>query len=104
MVRKRIPKFSSEDQEQDFWEANDSVSYIDWTKGKIGVFPNLKPSTKTISLRLPASLLEALKVLANKQDVPYQSLMKVFLAERLKEEMNRSEVDRPNKTAARGGR
>ncbi len=87
MAHKKIPNFSSEQDEQDFWAKHDSTPYLDWKKGQIGIFAQLKPSTKTISLRLPASLLDALRLLANKKDVPYQSLMKLFLAERLKEEM-----------------
>lgn len=104
MARKRIPKFLSESQEQTFWASHDSTEYVDWENGRIGVFPNLKLSTKTISLRLPLSLLDALKVLANKQDVPYQSLMKVFLADRLKKEMGRPGNKRSHRTAARSGR
>ncbi|MDC0357818.1 BrnA antitoxin family protein [Oligoflexia bacterium] len=88
MARKRIPKFKSEDAESSFWADRDSTEYIDWSKGKIGVFPELKPSVKTISLRLPESMLEGLKVLANKRDIPYQSLLKIFLAERLEDEYN----------------
>lgn len=87
MVRKKIPKFNSEEAEREFWEKHDSTEYIDWSKGKIGVFPELKPSVKTISLRLPESMLEGLKVLANKRDIPYQSLLKIFLAERLEDEL-----------------
>ena len=87
MARKSIPKFKSEESEQEFWASHDSTEFIDWRKGRIGLFPELKPSTQTISLRLPKSLLDALKVIANKRDVPYQSLMKVFLADRLREEM-----------------
>ncbi len=86
MARKTIPEFKSEEAEQKFWAKHDSTEYIDWSKGRVGVFPNLKPSLKTISVRLPTSLIEALKVLANKRDVPYQSLMKVLLAEKLEEE------------------
>ena len=88
MARKSIPTFTSEADEQEFWQKHDSTDYIDWSKGKIGVFPELKPSTKTISLRLPESLLAAIKTLANKKDVPYQSLMKVFLSDRLQDELN----------------
>jgi predicted DNA binding CopG/RHH family protein len=97
MARKSIPNFRSEAEEQDFWQKHDSTDYIDWSKGKIGVFPELKPSTKTISLRLPESLLAAIKTLANKKDVPYQSLMKVFLSEKLQDELNSSD----NKTIRR---
>ena len=86
MARKSVPNFKSEAQEQDFWTKHDSTEYIDWKQGQVAVFPELKPSTQTISLRLPKSLLDALKVIANKRDVPYQSLMKIFLAERIKEE------------------
>jgi predicted DNA binding CopG/RHH family protein len=86
-MKKKIPKFESEDQERDFWSSHDSTEYIDWGKAKRISFPNLKPSTKTISIRLPESMLNELKMLANKRDVPYQSLLKVFLAERIKEEL-----------------
>jgi len=84
---KKIPRFKSEDRERAFWAKADSTDYIDWTKARRVVFPNLKPSLKTISLRLPEMMLEQLKQLANKRDVPYQSLIKMFLAERLAEEM-----------------
>lgn len=77
---KKIPKFKTISQEESFWQKNDSAAYIDWSKAKNAVFPNLKPSTKTISLRLPEDLLNQIKVLANKEDVPYQSLMKIILA------------------------
>ena len=86
MARKRLPKFKSESQEQEFWVKHDSSEYIDWSKGQVAVFPELKPSTQTISLRLPKSLLDALKAMANKRDVPYQSLMKIFLADRINQE------------------
>jgi predicted DNA binding CopG/RHH family protein len=102
MVRKTIPKFASESEEQDFWKEHDSTDYIDWSKGRVGIFPELKPSTKTISLRLPESLLAALKTLANKRDVPYQSLMKVFLAQRLRDELESSDNKRIQRTARRG--
>ena len=102
MARKTIPKFASESEEQDFWNKHDSTEFIDWTKGRVGVFPELKPSTKTISLRLPESLLSALKTLANKRDVPYQSLMKVFLAQQLREELEAPEIKRKHRAARRG--
>jgi predicted DNA binding CopG/RHH family protein len=86
-MKKKIPKFESEDQEREFWSNQDSTEYLDWGKAKRLSFPNLKPSTKTISIRLPESMLDDLKILANKRDVPYQSLLKVFLAERIKEEL-----------------
>jgi predicted DNA binding CopG/RHH family protein len=87
MMKKKIPKFENEDQEREFWASHDSDEYIDWEKAKPLSFPNLKPSTRTISLRLPESMLDDLRMLANKRDVPYQSLLKVFLAERIKEEL-----------------
>jgi len=80
---KSIPQFKSEAEERKFWESADSADYVDWGKARIGVFPDLKPSTETISLRLPAGLLAELKALANQRDVPYQSLLKIFLAERI---------------------
>jgi predicted DNA binding CopG/RHH family protein len=89
-MKKRIPQFSSEDEERDFWSKADSVDYVDWKKVKRGAFPNLKPTLKTISLRLPEFMLEELKLLANKRDVPYQSLMKIFLAERIERELKAS--------------
>lgn len=83
---KPIPKFASEAEERRFWETHDSSSYVDWSKGTVVSLPNLRPSTETISLRLPAPLLSDLKALANKRDVPYQSLLKVFVADRVAEE------------------
>ena len=84
---KKIPRFSSEAEERAFWESkdNDSTEYFDWSKAELVVFPNLQPSTKTISLRLPESLLDRIRVQANRLDVPYQSLMKVWLAEKAEE-------------------
>ena len=90
MTKKRIPKFKSEEAEREFWAKHDSTDYIDWVEAKRVVLPKLKPSQKTISLRLPAMMLAELKRLANKRDVPYQSLLKVFLAERLDEELRTS--------------
>jgi predicted DNA binding CopG/RHH family protein len=81
--QKPVPTFETEAREREFWETHDTVGYVDWRRGRLATFPDLKPSTTTISLRLPAPLLAELKVLANKRDVPYQSLLKVFLAERL---------------------
>ncbi len=86
---KKIPNFKNEETERKFWEAHDSTEYIDWSQAKRAVFPNLKPSTKTISLRLPQVMLEELKVLANKRDVPYQSLLKMFLSERIETEVGK---------------
>ncbi|NIM92216.1 MAG: hypothetical protein GTO18_00665 [Anaerolineales bacterium] len=85
--KKTIPRFDNEERERDFWVREDSTEYIDWSKGKRVTFPRLKPSTKTISVRLPETLLEDLRYLANKLDVPYQSLMKIYLAERVEEEL-----------------
>lgn len=87
---KPIPLFKTEDEEARFWAAHDSTDYIDWTRAKRIEFPHLKPTTQTITIRLPLSLLYELKKIANKKDVPYQSLMKVFLAEKIKEENRRS--------------
>jgi len=88
-MKKRIPKFQDEDAERKFWAEHDSTEYIDWSEAKRGGFPHLKPSTETISLRLPKALLEELRLLANKRDVPYQSLLKIFLAERVDRELQR---------------
>ena len=79
---KSIPKFRSEAEERRFWETRDSSNYIDWNKAERVRLPNLKPSTESISLRLPVTLLERIKVAANKRDVPYQSLIKTWLAEK----------------------
>jgi predicted DNA binding CopG/RHH family protein len=84
---KKIPKFKNEDEERNFWATHDSTEYINWKKAKKVVLSNLKPSVKSISLRLPESMIEELKLLANKKDVPYQSLLKIFLAERIGEEL-----------------
>jgi predicted DNA binding CopG/RHH family protein len=89
---KPIPTFRSEDQERDFWATADSTDYFDWSNARRAVFPNLKPSTATISLRLPQGMLDELKVLANQRDVPYQSLLKVFLSERIRAERRRPRV------------
>jgi predicted DNA binding CopG/RHH family protein len=80
---KRTPRFRNEAEERKFWETHDSTDYVDWSTAQRARFPNLKPSTKSISLRLPLSLLEQIKVEANKRDVPYQSLIKVWLAEKV---------------------
>lgn len=80
---KTVPKFTSEAEERTFWEAHDSTDYLDWAKARKIVLPNLKPTTKTISLRLPQHLLDSIKAAANARDVPYQSLIKVWLQEKL---------------------
>lgn len=87
-VKKKIPKFKNEDAERNFWAKHDSSDYIDWTKAKYSLFPKLKPSLKTISIRLPETLLYSLKELANKKDIAYQSLIKIMLAEKVTEEFN----------------
>lgn len=87
---KKIPKLKNEEEEREFWAKNDSSNYIDWSKSKRANFSNLKPSTKTISLRLPEHLIEGLKSLANKRDVPYQSLIKIILKERIDQELRNS--------------
>lgn len=87
--KKRIPKFKNEDEEREFWASHDSTNYIDWAKAKDVVMPSLKPTLKTISIRLPEIMIEELKLLANKKDVPYQSLMKMFIAERLAQEFHK---------------
>jgi predicted DNA binding CopG/RHH family protein len=85
---KPIPNFASEDEERDFWANHDSTEFVDWSNARRLTLSNLKPSTKTISIRLPESLLDELKLLANRRDVPYQSLLKVFLAERVDKELH----------------
>jgi predicted DNA binding CopG/RHH family protein len=87
---KLVPEFQSEEEERKFWESHDSTEFIDWRSAGRRTFPNLKPTLRTISLRLPVYMIEDLKVLANKRDVPYQSLLKVFLAERLEKERRRA--------------
>ena len=80
---KPIPTFRSEAEERRFWETHDSMDYVDWSKAQRASFPNLKPTTRSISLRLPESLLERIKIAANKRDMPYQSLIKAWLAEKV---------------------
>lgn len=89
-MRKKVPPFKNEAEEFEFWSTHDSTEYVDWSKAARVSFPNLKPSTRTISLRLPAWLLDELKVLANKQDIPYQSLMKMYLSERVAQERKKT--------------
>jgi predicted DNA binding CopG/RHH family protein len=92
MKKQKLPKFRGEDKEREFWSSHDSTDYLDWSQAKRVTFPNLKPTTRTISLRLPESTIAALKVLANKRDVPYQSLLKIYLAEKVEEEMHHGTV------------
>ena len=86
-MKKKIPKFKNETEERLFWQNHDSSEYIDWSDAENVVMPKLKPSTKSISIRLPESMIEELKVLANKRDVPYQSLLKMFISERIESEL-----------------
>ena len=88
--RKPVPAFKNEAEERRFWETHDSADYLDWSNASRVRLPSLKPTTTAISLRLPLPLLERIKVAANKRDVPYQSLLKVFLSERLKKERRRA--------------
>ncbi len=88
MNKKRIPEFKDENEENEFWATHDSTEYIDWKKADSLTLAKLKPSTKTISIRLPESVIEHLKLLANKRDVPYQSLLKIYIAERIQKELN----------------
>jgi predicted DNA binding CopG/RHH family protein len=97
--KRPVHKFQSEDAEREFWASHDSTEFVDWQSAQRRKLPNLKPTLRTISLRLPVSMIEDLKILANKRDVPYQSLLKVFLAERLEKERRRAmphnSVERP---------
>lgn len=96
MRKKHVPRHATEHSEREFWATADSTEYVEWGQAKRVVLSNLKPTQKTISLRLPAMMLAELKRLANKRDVPYQSLMKIFIAERLKEELEtRQEAAHP---------
>lgn len=105
-MKKRVPHFTSEDQEREFWARADSAQYVDWAKARRAILPELKPSLTTISLRLPDLLLAELKLLANKRDVPYQSLLKVFLAERIRQELrtSRARPKRSNSALQQPGR
>ena len=89
-MKKKLPKFKTEAQERRFWLTHDSGDYMDWAGAEEVTMPKLKPSTRTISLRLPESMLEELKILANKRDIPYQSLLKVFLSERIESEFHKT--------------
>ena len=89
MPKKKIPVFKNEEEEREYWATHDSTEFIDWSKARKSTLSNLKPSLKTISIRLPEIMIEELKLLANKRDVPYQSLMKMFIAERVEQELNK---------------
>ena len=83
---RKLPKFKNEKEEFKFWSTHDSTKYVEYSKAKRVVLPNLKPSTRAISIRLPVSLITHIKVLANKRDIPYQSLLKMYLIEKVEEE------------------
>ncbi|MGI8544423.1 MAG: BrnA antitoxin family protein [Aridibacter sp.] len=87
---KEIPKFKSEDEEREFWSENNSTDFVDWDKAKATILPKLKPTTKTISLRISESMLNQIRLLANQCDVPYQSLIKIFLKDKIDEELKLS--------------
>ena len=89
---KEIPKFNGEDEEREFWATSDSTEFIDWNAAEKKVFSKLKPTTRTISLRISESMLEKIRLVANKRDVPYQSLIKMFLKERIDEELKYSKI------------
>ena len=89
---KEIPNFKDETEEREFWAENDSTDFVDWEQAELVVLPNLKPTTKTISLRISASMLDKIRLVANKRDVPYQSLIKSFLQERIDEELKSSKI------------
>jgi uncharacterized DUF497 family protein len=91
---KTVPHFKTEAEERKFWETHDSTDYVDWSKAERMRFPNLKPSTTAISIRLPTSLLEQIKIAANKRDVPYQSLIKMWLSEKVGARIPRSSANR----------
>jgi predicted DNA binding CopG/RHH family protein len=88
-MKKKIPKFKNEAEERIFWQKHDSSEYLDWSEAEDAILPKLKPSTRSISLRLPESMIEELKVLANKRDIPYQSLLKIFISEKINTELRR---------------
>ncbi len=92
-MKKPLPIFKNEEIEREFWAQHDSNDFVDWRKGRRITLPNLKPSSQTISLRMPKPMLDRLKLLANKRDVPYQSLLKMFVAERLKAEFESEESE-----------
>jgi predicted DNA binding CopG/RHH family protein len=85
--QKELPIFENEDEERAFWATHDSTEYINWDEGEITLLPTLKPSTRAISLRLPEFMLNELRLIANKRDIPYQSLIKIFLKERIDQEL-----------------
>lgn len=88
-MKKKIPEFRNEEEEFDFWSKADSTEYVDWSAAERARLPNLKPTLRTISIRLPVAMVEDLKVLAHQRDVPYQSLLKMYLADRIEQEHRR---------------
>ena len=97
---KPVPHFRSDEEAGEFWMTHDTTEYVDWSKARRVSFPNLRPSTATISLRLPQGLLNDLRMLANARDVPYQSLLKVYLAERVAKERQMPRTRRPRRVSA----
>ena len=89
MGKNKIPKFRTEEEERNFWSSHDSTEYIDWSKVKDVTLSNLKPSVRSISIRLPEIMIEELKLLAHKKDIPYQSLMKIYISEKMREEFQK---------------
>ena len=87
-MKNKLPKFKDEDEEREFWSSQDSMDYVDWTESEDIVYPKLRPTVKNISIRLPEIMIDQLKSLAHKRDIPYQSLMKTFLAERIERELS----------------
>lgn len=101
-VLKKIPVFKTEEEEREFWARHDSTMYVDWSNARVVRFPNLRPSSTAISVRLPDTLLTELRLLANERDVPYQSLLKMYLADRVSAERERARpARRPNKRLQR---
>jgi len=100
---KKIPAFKNDDAEREFWSKHDSTEYVEWAKAQPVTLPNLKPTLRTISLRLPETMISELKLLANKRDVPYQSLLKVFLAERIREELSEKTTSSQERVAKKAG-
>ncbi len=95
---KAVPRFASEEAERAFWGSHDSTDYLDWSEAERPVLPDLRPTTSTISLRIPELLLQELKLLANKRDIPYQSLLKMFLADRIQKELRTAVSERKRGT------
>jgi predicted DNA binding CopG/RHH family protein len=90
MKKNKIPKFRTEEEEREFWNSHDSTKYVDWKKAKEVTLPNLKPSARSISIRFPEILIEELKMLAHKKDIPYQSLIKAYVSEKVKEDLQKA--------------